>query len=36
MQRIHLKLIEKAKEMLGNDSLTTADVANALGFVYPQ
>ena len=35
-QHIHLKLVEKAKEMLGSDRLTTADVAYALGFEHPQ
>ncbi|MEO6285449.1 MAG: helix-turn-helix domain-containing protein [Dyadobacter sp.] len=35
-QHIHLKMIEKAKEMFGSDSLTTADVAYALGFEHPQ
>jgi AraC-like DNA-binding protein len=35
-QHIHLKMVEKAKEMLGSDLLTTADVAYALGFGHPQ
>jgi AraC-like DNA-binding protein len=35
-QHIHLKLIEKAKEMLSNDLLTTAEVAYRLGFEHPQ
>lgn len=35
-QHIHLKMVEKAKEMLGSDRLTTADVAYALGFEHPQ
>jgi AraC-like DNA-binding protein len=35
-QHIHLRLVEKAKEMMGSDSLTTADVAYALGFEHPQ
>ncbi|WP_026350807.1 helix-turn-helix domain-containing protein [Dyadobacter beijingensis] len=35
-QHIHLKMVEKAKEMLGRDRLTTAEVAYALGFEHPQ
>ncbi|WP_031529487.1 helix-turn-helix domain-containing protein [Dyadobacter crusticola] len=35
-QHIHLKMVEKAKEMLGSDALTTADIAYALGFEHPQ
>lgn len=35
-QHIHLQMIEKAKEMFGNESLTTAEVAYALGFEHPQ
>ncbi|MCE7067213.1 AraC family transcriptional regulator [Dyadobacter sp. CY326] len=35
-QHIHLKIVEKAKEMMGSDSLTTADVAYSLGFEHPQ
>ncbi|MFD1144600.1 helix-turn-helix domain-containing protein [Larkinella insperata] len=35
-QHIHLRLIEKAKELLARDLLTTADVAFSLGFEHPQ
>ncbi|TLV01624.1 helix-turn-helix transcriptional regulator [Dyadobacter luticola] len=35
-QHIHLKMVEKAKEMLGSDLLTTADIAYTLGFEHPQ
>jgi AraC family transcriptional regulator, transcriptional activator of pobA len=35
-QHIHNKLIEKAKEMLGNSSLSVAEIAYELGFEHPQ
>ena len=35
-QHIHHKLIEKAKELLSNTALSTAEVAYALGFEHPQ
>ncbi|OQP40836.1 AraC family transcriptional regulator [Niastella yeongjuensis] len=35
-QHIHNKLIEKARELLSNTSLSTAEVAYALGFEHPQ
>ncbi|KAA6439531.1 helix-turn-helix transcriptional regulator [Dyadobacter flavalbus] len=35
-QHIHLRLMEKAKEMLSSDALTTAEVAYRLGFEHPQ
>jgi AraC-like DNA-binding protein len=35
-QHIHLRLIDKAKEMLSNDLLTTAEIAYQLGFEHPQ
>ena len=35
-QHIHNRLIEKAKELLSNTSLSTAEVAYALGFEHPQ
>ncbi|WP_229209090.1 helix-turn-helix domain-containing protein [Dyadobacter sediminis] len=35
-QHIHLRLIEKAKELLSSDTLTTAEVAYQLGFEHPQ
>ncbi|WAC14851.1 helix-turn-helix domain-containing protein [Dyadobacter pollutisoli] len=35
-QHIHLWIIEKSKEMLGSNALTTAEVAYNLGFEHPQ
>ena len=35
-QHIHNKLIEKARELLSNTLLSTAEVAYALGFEHPQ
>jgi len=35
-QFIHEKVIEKAKEYLAKDELTTAEVAYQLGFEHPQ
>jgi len=35
-QHIHLQLIEKAKELLTNSTLTTAEIAYRLGFEHPQ
>lgn len=35
-QHIHLRLLEKAKEMLSSNTLTTAEVAYQLGFEHPQ
>lgn len=35
-QHIHEKLIEKAKEQLGNTEFTVAEIAYNLGFGYPQ
>ena len=35
-QHIHEKLVEKAKEQLGNTKLTVAEIAYQLGFEYPQ
>lgn len=35
-QHIHLRLIEKAKELLANSTLTTAEIAYQLGFEHPQ
>ncbi len=35
-QHIHEKLIEKAKEQLGNTDFTVAEIAYHLGFEYPQ
>jgi len=35
-EHIHLRLIEKAKTLLSNKSLTTAEIAYQLGFEHPQ
>lgn len=35
-QHIHLRLIDKAKELLSNRRLTTAEIAYSLGFEHPQ
>lgn len=35
-EHIHLLLIEKAKTLLSNKSLTTAEIAYQLGFEHPQ
>ena len=35
-EHIHLRLVEKAKELLAGHSLTTAEVAYQLGFEHPQ
>lgn len=35
-QHIHLQMVDRAKEMLGSNTLTTQDVAYALGFEHPQ
>ncbi len=35
-QHIHYRMIEKAKELLASDQLTTAEVAFLLGFEHPQ
>jgi len=35
-QYIHEKLIEKAKEILTTTKLTVGEIANQLGFEYPQ
>jgi AraC-like DNA-binding protein len=35
-QHIHNKLIEKARELLSNTTISTAEVAYALGFEHPQ
>ncbi|SEI41326.1 AraC-like ligand binding domain-containing protein [Dyadobacter koreensis] len=35
-EHIHLHLVEKAKELLGSQPLTTAEVAYQLGFEHPQ
>jgi AraC-like DNA-binding protein len=35
-EHIHLMLIEKAKRLLKQNSLTTAEIAYQLGFEHPQ
>jgi AraC-like DNA-binding protein len=35
-QHIHNKLIEKAKEILSNSTLSVAEIAYQLGFEHPQ
>jgi len=35
-EHIHLHLIEKAKTLLSNKGLTTAEIAYQLGFEHPQ